>query len=245
MTVKREGDLAKVEPRMLDDAEAETASGVPVPSLRVLQGTGAIRSEKVDKFHGGFRRMWPENEVLKAAIAAALSEHFSWNIRLVAAAMARGGESGLWDAVIMMSLAVAERSEPMVPENKIMLSEQLDIFAELIDRKFLFLRVPEKLLPIAGHPVPDILLGIAAKSNFQSMSSAILSSKGQEMAIQVFGEEKADRVVKIHRLAMSIHNNYVSKSNINLSMQVRAAWRRIYGMDAKFLHTIFEQDNAL
>lgn len=244
MAVKGEGDLAGVEARMLDDAEAETASGVPVPSLRVLQGTGAIRSEKIVKFHGGFRRMWPENEVLKASIAAALSEYFSWNIRLVASAMARGGEGGLWDAVALISLAVADRSEPMLPEDKVMLFEERDIFVDLIDRKFLFLRVPSEFLPFAGYPIPNILLGMVMKDSFQNMSSAVLSKEGREMAMRMFGEEKTDKLVKIHRLVMAVQKNYISKASINLSIQVRAAWRRIYGMEVKFPHQIFQQDNT-
>ena len=68
------------------DQEAEAASGVPLPSLRVLQSAGAMRSAKTPKTHGGFRRMWTDTDVLKAAVAAALGEHFAWNIRLTAEA---------------------------------------------------------------------------------------------------------------------------------------------------------------
>ena len=100
-------DFVMGKSRMYGDAEAEAASGVPLPSLRVLQGTGAIKSEKVPKPHGGFRRMWMEGEVLKAAIGAALGEHFAWNIRLVAAALAKHSSIGFWDQVAMLSLAVA------------------------------------------------------------------------------------------------------------------------------------------
>ena len=64
------------------------ASGVPLPSLRVLQSARAIRSQKAPEYHGGFRRMWTENDILKAAIAAALGKHFAWNIRVVASVMA-------------------------------------------------------------------------------------------------------------------------------------------------------------
>ena len=53
-------------------AEMEAVSGVPLPSLRVLQAAGAIRSEKVPKDYGGFRRMWSDREALKAAVGAAL-----------------------------------------------------------------------------------------------------------------------------------------------------------------------------
>jgi hypothetical protein len=62
------------------DAEAALASGMPVPSLRALQAAGAIRARPVAKDHGGFRRTWPEEDVLKASIAAAMGEHFAWNM---------------------------------------------------------------------------------------------------------------------------------------------------------------------
>ena len=64
--------------------EAVAASGMPLPSLRVLQAAGAIQAQKTPKEHGGFKRMWREEDVLIASIGAAISEHFAWNIRIVA-----------------------------------------------------------------------------------------------------------------------------------------------------------------
>ncbi len=239
-------DLVMGKNRMYGDAEAEAASGVPLPSLRVLQGTGAIKSEKVAKPHGGFRRMWLEREVLKAAIGAALGEHFAWNIRLVAAALAKHSSFGFWDQIAMLSLAAADRQEPMVRESRIMVAEDNDYYAELFDRKFLFLRTPEKLPPLPGFPVRNILLGMVDKDQFRNLSASILSPEGQAWAIQEFGEEKAKNIIKYHKTVMAAHNNFVSKTSVNISMQVRAAWRRLYGMESKFLKDAFDQqgDNA-
>ncbi len=222
------------------DAAIVAASGLALPSLRVLQSAGAVRAEKHPKEHGGFRRMWPETDVLKAAIGAALGEHFSWNIRVVAAALARGSNTRLWDAAVLMSLAVAEKSEPMLPEHRLIAAERLDLFADLIDRRFLFLRVPPELVPLAGYPVPDILLGMVAKDDFQPMSSAVLSAKGRAMAREKFGEEKSARIVRAHKLAMATHGNFLSQATINIGMQVRAAWRRLHGLEAHFVQDIIQ-----
>jgi hypothetical protein len=46
-------DPATAETPLYGDEEAERASGVPLPSLRVLQAAGTIRSHKVAKEHGG------------------------------------------------------------------------------------------------------------------------------------------------------------------------------------------------
>ena len=67
MTANEGDDPATAETPLYGDEEAERASGVPLPSLRVLQAAGAIRSHKVAKEHGGYRRMWSEMDVLKAS----------------------------------------------------------------------------------------------------------------------------------------------------------------------------------
>ena len=234
-------DLVMGKNRMYGDAEAEAASGVPLPSLRVLQGTGAIKSEKVAKPHGGFRRMWVEGEVLKAAIGAALGEHFAWNIRLVAAALAKHSSFGFWDQIAMLSFAVADRQEPMVREDRIMVSEDNDYYVDLFDRKFLFLRTPEALLPLPGFQVRNILLGMVDKDQFRNLSAAILSPEGQKRAIEEFGAEKAESIIKYHKMVMSAHKNFVSKTSVNISMPVRAAWRRMHGLEVKFIQEIFDQ----
>jgi hypothetical protein len=103
MTANEGDDPATAEMPLYGDEETEQASGVPLPSLRVLQAAGAIRSHKVAKEHGGYRRMWSEMDVLKASIAAALGEHFAWNIRVVAAVMAKV-HSAIWESLIEIAV---------------------------------------------------------------------------------------------------------------------------------------------
>ena len=136
MTASERNGAEAPEPLFHGDAEAVAASGMPLPSLRVLQAAGAIQAQKTPKEHGGFKRMWREEDVLIASIGAAISEHFAWNIRIVAEAMAKT-RPGTWSAL------TASISETISPEDgPLVRSSPDDWYLDLIDRKFLFLRVP-------------------------------------------------------------------------------------------------------
>ena len=127
-----------------------------------------------------------------------------------------------------------------------MVAEDNDYYAELFDRKFLFLRTPEATPRLPGFSARNILLGMVDKDQFRNLSAAILSPEGQKRAIEEFGAEKAESIIKYHKMVMAAHRNFVSKTSVNISMQVRAAWRRLYGMESKFLKDAFDQqgDNA-
>jgi hypothetical protein len=40
---------------------------------------------------------------------------------------------------------------------------------------------------------------------------------------------------RAYKLAMATHANALSTASINISMQVRATWRRLHGLDAHFI----------
>ncbi len=130
-------DPATAETPLYGDEEAERASGVPLPSLRVLQATGAIRSHKVAKEHGGYRRMWSEMDVLKASIAAALGEHFAWNIRVVAAVMAKV-HSAVWESLIETAPAGSKDGHLEAPEHRFVQASEHDWAVQVFDRKLSF-----------------------------------------------------------------------------------------------------------
>lgn len=46
---------------------------------------------------------------------------------------------------------------------------------------------------------------------------------------------------RIYKLAMATHANALSTASINISMQVRATWRRLHGLDAHFLQDALPQ----
>ena len=80
------------------DAEAVAASGMPLPSLRVLQAAGTHSgAENPQRSMAASKRMWREG-CADRLDSAAISEHFSWNIRIVAEAMAKT-RPGTWSAL--------------------------------------------------------------------------------------------------------------------------------------------------
>lgn len=240
MTADERHGLETPEPAVYGDAEAEAASGVPLPSLRVLQAAGAIHSQKEPKEHGGFRRMWSEPDVLKAAIASAMGEHFSFNIRMVAETIAKT-RTGVWDALIAIATAGMEANKDGA---KLVTTSKQDWFLDLIDRKFLFLRVPEiatALLPDANYGQTDLLLGmVTSKDTFRMLPWSLDTKAGLARITELVGKESSDAALLAYRFALAAHNNYLSRASINVGMQVRAAWRRLHGLESRFVQEILE-----
>lgn len=219
------------------DGQAAAASGVPLPSLRVLQAAGALRAAKAAKAYGGFRRMWREADVLKAAIAQALGEHFAWNIRLTATVMAKV-QPGLWGMVIDCALSESETRHPKARESTLIIADALDWRVELIDRKFLFFAIPEAfagMVPGTASGQRALLLGVVTKDGFSGPSWQLATPKGRKLARETLGEEGARQIERLYRLALATHGNCLSKATINLGMQVRAAWRRLHGLESRFV----------
>ena len=50
-----------------------------------------------------------------------------------------------------------------------------------------------------------------------------------------FTPAQATAAERIYKLAIATRANALSTASINISMQVRAAWRRLHGLDAHFL----------
>lgn len=218
------------------DAEIETASGLPVPSLRALQAAGALRAQKEPKTHGGFRRSWAESEVLKAAIGAAISEHFAWNIRISGEALAKT-RPGTWDA--LTTIAIADLDQGASRKASVITASEHDWYLDLIDRKFLFLRIPKvatALLPDANFGQTDLPLGFAtSKDSFQLMPWSLGTKAGRAQVEKLVGNAAMESILLAYKFAMAAHGNFLSRASINASMQVRAAWRRLHGLEARFV----------
>lgn len=233
MTASERNGAEAPEPLFHGDAEAVTASGMPLPSLRVLQAAGAIQAQKTPKEHGGFKRMWREEDVLIASIGTVMSEHFAWNIRIVAEAMAKT-RPGTWAAL------TASISETISPDaGALIRSSEDDWHLDLIDRKFLFLRVPP-LAAMLFHDVPpretNLILGYAtSKDTFQMLPWLLGHPEGRTKLAALTSPAQITTAERIYKLAMAARANALSIASINISMQVRATWRRLHGLDAHFL----------
>jgi len=233
MTANERNGAEVPEPLFYGDADAVAASGMPLPSLRVLQAAGAIQAQKTPKDHGGFKRMWREEDVLIASIAAAISEHFAWNIRIVAEAMAKT-RPGTWAAL------TASISETISPEaGALIRSSSDDWHLDLIDRKFLFLRVPPVVAAFFLDAPPretNLILGRAtSKDTFQMLPWLLGSREGRAKLATATSPAQITTAERTYKLAMATRANALSTASINISMQVRAAWRRLNGLDAHFL----------
>lgn len=233
MTASERNGAEALEPLFHGDAEAVAASGMPLPSLRVLQAAGAIQAQKTPKEHGGFKRMWREEDVLIASIGAAISEHFAWNIRIVAEAMAKT-RPGTWTA---LTASIAGTISP--EEGPLVRSTPDDWYLDLIDRKFLFLRVPPlfaTIFPDAPPGKADLIIGYAtSKDTFQMLPWLAGSPQGLAKLSKATSPAQATAVERIYKLAIATRANALSTASINISMQVRAAWRRLHGLDAHLL----------
>jgi hypothetical protein len=181
-------------------------------------------------------------DVLKASIAAALSEHFAWNIRLSAAALAKV-QPAFWEILIEVAFEKSENGYPKASECTFVKASKLDWHGELIDRKFLFLKVPAMFTLLLPEPVrgqTDLLLGIVVKDTFAGISWQMASPRGRKRAESILGPDKSSDLMHTYRLAIAAHANFLSKATINLSLQVRATWRRLHGLESHFVQEILQ-----
>ena len=246
MTASERNGAEAPEPLFHGDAEAVAASGMPLPSLRVLQAAGAIQAQKTPKEHGGFKRMWREEDVLIASIGAAISEHFAWNIRIVAEAMAKT-RSGTWSVVTAL---VSETISP--GEGPLIRSSEDDWYLDLIDRKHLFLRVPPDFTVDVTRRYFDappgetnLILGQAtSKDAFRMLPWSLGYQQGREGLARTLTRDQIEIYIRQYKLAIWAHRNALSTASINISMQVRACWRRLHGLDAHFLQDALPQKGS-
>ena len=239
MTANERSGAEAPETFLYGDTEAVAASGMPVPSLRVLKTAGAIQAQKTPKEHGGFKRMWHEEDVLIASIGAAMSEHFAWNIRIVAEAMAKT-RPGTWRA---LTASIAETVSP--DAGALIRKSEDDLYLDLIDRKFLFLRVP----PLVSMFFPDIAAGetnlilgwATSKDTFQMLPWSLGHAEGRAQLAKIISPDQTATAERFYKFAMLAHENARSTASINISMHIRAAWRRLHGLDAHFLQDALPQ----
>jgi hypothetical protein len=242
MTAKEWGDPAADASAPYGDTEISAASGVPLPSLRVLQAARAIQSQKFAKPHGGFRRTWSEEAILKASIAAAISEHFAWNIRVVSEAMAKT-LGGTWDALVAISVVGQEASA--VGATILIKASGQDWHLDLVDRKFLFLNIPKTataILPDTPFGQSNLLLGMVKKDGFMPIPWAFGTPQGRVTMKTALGADGYQTMEKLYRVAMAAYGNFRSKATINASMQVRMASHRLHGRKAHFVQELISPE---
>ncbi len=178
--------------------------------------------------------MWSEEDVLIASIGTAISEHFAWNIRIVSEAMAKTN-SATWGA---LTASIAGTSSP--EDSAVIRSSEIDWHLDLINRQFLFLRVPQPfnlILPDVAVGQTDLIMGLVkSKDTFQMMPWLLGSPEGPAKLRKIVPPENLKQWTAVYMLAMAAHRDALSTTSINISMHVKAAWRRLHGLDARFIH---------
>lgn len=230
-------------PLLFSDAEAAAASEMPLPSLRVLQAAGAIQARKVPKENGGFKRKWSEEDVLIASIGSAIGEHLSWNIRIVSEAMAKT-HSATWKA---LAASIAGTISP--DAGSLIRKSEYDWYLDLVDRRFLFLRVPVDFTVI----LPDVELNqtiltlgwLKSKDAFQMLPWSLGHPRGRARLSMTLSPDQVLNAERYYKLAMAAHANALSTASINISMQIRAAWLRLRGREARFIEQTLPRKDLL
>jgi len=230
-----------IEPQLYDDDEMARASSVPVPSLRLLQAAGAVGSTKVSKEHGGFRRMWAFHEVMKAAVAGAMSEHFAWNIRLTASVMSRT-PALMW--TVFQHASEANESDSGAPKGNFVGAKPDDWFVELVDRKFLFLRVPEpmKAFLSKGSKYNDgeLFLGLVGKEDFTMIPWGLEVPATVAAMREGVNPKSLQTAIRFHHVSLIARQNFLSKASVNLSIQARAAAEKLKGRKVRFIQDLVQ-----
>jgi hypothetical protein len=63
---------------------------------------------------------------------------------------------------------------------------------------------------------------------------------GLAKAQGIYGKDDAEKMHHIYKLAMAVHANCLSKTSLNLGLQIRAAWRRLRGFEAHFVEAVLQ-----
>lgn len=234
MTVGEWDSKEATEPPLYSDAEAVAASKMPLPSLRVLQAAGAVNAKKTPKPHGGFKRMWSEEDIMIASIGTAIGEHFAWNIRIVSEAMAKT-HPATWPT---LATWIAGTSSP--EGDAVIRSSEYDWYLHLINRQFLFLQIPlthTLLLPDVEHGQTDLIIGkTKTKDTFQMMPWTLGNQAGRASLRKTVPPPRVEQWTGIYMVALAARRDALSTASINISMHAHAAWRRLHGLDARFIH---------
>ena len=227
-------DKPPLERGFFTDEEATAVSGFQVPSLRILQASGAIRAISAPKFHGGFRRMWPKLDIFKAAVANGVSEDYCWNIKIVGSVMARMPD-WMWQSLVITAYEVDPDHWHLDEDKPYMHAGPEDWFLELVNRNRVYLRLPLTAAVPMGTTIPLIPLGQLKGEEFQVLPWVPDTEPGWQKVVSKVGEEKANKIADAIKAFRYGYKHYRSKQSLNISMLMRAAERRAAGMTTRFI----------
>jgi hypothetical protein len=174
-------------------------------------------------------------------VAGAMSEHFAWNIRLTASVMGRT-PADMW--TIFQYASEATEVDPGALKGTFIGARPDDWFVELVDRKFLFLKVPEpmKAFLSKGSKYNDgeLLLGLVGKDEFTMIPWGLEVPATVAAMRQSANPNSLRAAIEFHYVSLIARQNFLSKASINLSIQARAAAERLKGRKARFVQDLVQ-----
>ncbi|HEY0837999.1 MAG TPA: hypothetical protein VGE72_29050 [Azospirillum sp.] len=231
----------------LTDEEMTHVSQVEVPSLRVLQAEGAIRAVKAPSVRGGFYRVWPIFDAVKATLAGAINKYLDFTMRAAAGVLVLISDE-IWDVMIWTvknEISTDDVKGRMLFDRDVawLLPWESDWYISIIDRLYVHLGCDEKTMKEVFWTNDDnLVLGVydfgKSANEFVpiKVKREIIESSEAEMEesakIDDEGEKKAFHfaVALARRAGISYHSHWV-KTSLNLSVQYRAAERRYHGLE--------------
>jgi hypothetical protein len=98
------------------------------------------------------------------------------------------------------------------------------------------------ILPDVIFGQTTLFLGIIDPTNRFRMIPWFLGNKvGKAKAQKIYGKDGAETVQRLYDFAMAVHANCLSKTSLNIGLQTRAAWRRLRGVETKFIEAFLYQ----
>lgn len=240
MKTKDTDDHESALSELFGDEVAWVASQVAVPSLRVLQAGNVIRSKKIIKPHGGYRRAWSARDIMKASVAWAMNEYFFWSMREVSLAMSMAPD-GIWDDLVKSCLVSSYKlgSFPALVR-----ASDRDWHLELFEMTYLFLVIPS---PAAGSTASfskstEVLLGAQKGGGYVAVPADFGSSRSRTQLETHLAPDDFGKLADVYLKAMTVRETFTGKITINLSARIRHAWRELG--DAKPLGSLAQDTDA-
>lgn len=208
------------------DAEAEVLSGVSVGTLRRLKATRAIESAQMLRAQGGYVRIWPQEQVYRAAIAADINHFTGWDYRDIGPLMA-AIDDRTWNILVDQAQASSSLDNYLYDASKVLVASMpQDAHLIILNRMFVSLSYGSE----KGSENDDRLLGVY---DFGSKGYRSVDRKSWEnLNIPDFDSASAE---SHFNLVFTIAKKYeCSRLSINLGIPIRRVIRRRAGLSAMY-----------
>lgn len=204
------------------DTEAESCTLMSARSLRTLQAAGGIRADQQPKEHGGFVRVWPTTEVMRAALVYPLTKWLKYRLETAAGIV----------GVVPNYVFVPERQWTPEPKSigevfgpsDIVRIRHDDLVLEIVNERHVFLT--------------SVHWNDAHKRyDTEHRKVGTLQVGGKVEAVYTPAEEDSEIIKRLYNVSciadQDLYKRFEVKTQINIDLYIRAALRRAVGLPVK------------